>query len=354
MDLPSYISRPVAYILLALVLSAGGAAFKLHYFGTTESSDYIEYVATAHAFAGESPLEKAPPNRVLKPLAPLLIALLIPFLGDHDATLFQSLVFYLALVALMYFFAYEFLRDHYLAFLATLLVSLSYPMLKYGVDIFTETGAIFFYTLSLFLTLRILRAPRPSLIIINAIVIAVGFLWKEYSIVAGVTFGLVLLFHPTLSRAEKWKYIFVFGAIGALIAIPWQIFVALKYHYWYGSWYHSNAGPGFAMEFTLKNVLKSIAAVLGLAWLLVPLGFKKRNFLEVPQTRFLQLSTWPPFMALAWGYISSRLFYVMAPPILMLGMHGMREWPRRSQTIAAAIIIAANIAWLFLSYSIKL
>lgn len=354
MGLSSYMSRPVAYVMIALVLSAGGAALKLHYFGTTESSDYIEYVATAHAFAGETPLSEAPPNRVLKPLAPLLIAALIPFFGDHDATLLQSLVFYLALVVLMYLFAYEFLGDHYLAFLATLMVSLSYPMLKYGVDIFTETGAICFYTLSLLLTLRILRTPRPSLIFINAAVIAVGFLWKEYSIVAGVVFGLVLLFHPTLSRAEKWKYVVAFGAIGALITIPWQVFVALKYHYWYGSWYHSNAGPGFAREFTLKNVLKSIAAVLGLAWLLVPLGFRKRAALDLPQRRFLQFSTWPPFMALAWGYISSRLFYVMAPPFLMLGMHGMRQWSRRSQTIATALIIVANITWLFFSYSIKL
>lgn len=354
MDLPSYISRPTVFILLALVMSAGGAALKLHYFGTTESSDYIEYVATAHAFSGDTELSHAPPNRVLKPLAPLLIATLSPLLGDKGATLLQSLVFYLALVVLMYLFSYEFLRDHYLAFLSTLMVSLSYPMLKYGVDIFTETGAVFFYTLSLFLTLRILRAPRLSLIVINALVIAVGFLWKEYSIVAGVTFGLVLLFHPTLSRAEKWRYMFAFGAIGALITIPWQIFVALKYHYWYGSWYHSNAGPGFAMEFTLKNVLKSIAAVLGLAWLLVPAGFLKRGALDDAQRRFLQISVWPPFMALAWGYISSRLFYVMAPPFLMLAAWGMRDWRRSTQTLTVALIIAANVGWLFLSYSIKL
>ena len=348
------LSKMFVYISLALVLSACAATLKLHYFGTTKSSDYVEYVATAHAFAGEIPITEAPPYRVLKPLAPSLIATLNTFLPDESAVLFQSLLFYFALVVLMYFFAYEFLHDHHLAFLATLMVSLSYPMLKYGVDIFTETGAVFFYVLSLLYTLRMLRTPRLSLVILNALAVGIGFLWKEYSVVAGITFGLTLLFHPHLTMKEKVNYVLLFGGVVALINAPWELWVYLKYHYWYGMWYQSNAGPGFALEFTLKNVLKSIAAVLGLAWLLVPVGVYRWKTLDLPRLRFLQIATLPPFMALSWGYISSRLFYVMGPPFLMLGMQGMRQWPRLWQNAATIIIVGANITWLFLSYSVKL
>jgi hypothetical protein len=146
-----------------------------------------------------------------------------------------------------------------------------------------------------------------------------------------------------------------YAAIFLAIHIPLQIYVFLQYDYTYFSWYMSNAPAGVqAGEFTLRTITKSTAALLGLAWLLVPLGLVRFKAFELWQKRFFQTALIPPFMGYVWGYISSRLLYVMAPPFLLVAGMGLAGWSKTTQIIFVAIAAAANIAWLFLSYRIVL
>jgi 4-amino-4-deoxy-L-arabinose transferase-like glycosyltransferase len=77
----------------------------------------------------------------------------------------------------------SFLSTKWQALAFALLSALSYPLLRYGVDLYTETGALFFYVLSFLITLWYLKRPSVKLIIANGLVISIGFLWKEYTIV---------------------------------------------------------------------------------------------------------------------------------------------------------------------------
>ncbi|QQG37886.1 MAG: glycosyltransferase family 39 protein [Candidatus Kaiserbacteria bacterium] len=351
--MPARLSPLLPWIAAILLIATLAAFLKLSLFGTTVSSDYQEYLATAQAFAGEPGFEVAH-NRILKPLAPALVALLGQGIGYHEAMLAQALFFYLALALATFFFAREYFQDERLAFLLTLMSALSYPVLKYGVDVLTETGAWFFFVLSLWLTVRFLREPRPGLFLLNALVVAVGFLWKEYSIVGGAILGLATLFHPALSLKQKTLYALGGSALFLLIHAPWQWYVYVTYGFTYLTWYGQNAGPGFAMEFTLKNVIKSTAAILGLAWLLVPRGLRHFSTLDTWRRRFLQVAALPPLVGYLWGYISSRLLYVIAPPALLLAGLGLRTLPPRVQIAVTAFVVLANIAWLSLSYSITL
>ncbi len=339
----------MAGIAIIVLLAAFGSIIKLTYFGTTPSSDYHSYRETAKLFSGD-PGAAVFPHRILKPLNPLLVAFLGLFMGIPEAFVFQSVFFYLAFAVILFFLARKFFGRELPAVFVALFGVLSYPMLRYGVDLFTETGALFFYTLSLLLSLSFLKQPSQKIFFWNVAAIILGFLWKEYSIVAAVIFGLVLIFHPDLVKTEKVRLVAWFAGVFLFVNIFWQIFIFLKYHYTYLSWYYDGGVGGFAHEYTLYNLTKSTAAVLGLAWLFVPLAVNVAQKLPAWKKRFLYIAVPAPFLVLAWGAVSSRLFYVMAPAFLLLSVLGIeRLFPRKNHRImAAGAVVAVNIAWLFI------
>lgn len=351
--LTSLFTRSFTLVIALLVIAAAASWMKVGTFGTQLSGDSVEYVDTAQALCGDG--GSVTPHRVLKPLAPLTVCALHQVGMDyHDALLLQSIALYLALAVAVFVFARSFFKDDVLAFFGSLIVTLSYPMMKYGIDIYTETGAIFFVVVGLTATMHFALAPSMRMFLLSATLVSIGFLWKEYSVVVGLTLAAATLAHRDLSFTEKVRYAFLGLALFALIHVPWQIFIHLHYGYSYLMWYMGNATAGFAVEFTIKNIVKSTAAILGVAWLLVPWGIKRFTLLEKWQQYFLLIALPFPFLGYAWGYISSRLLFVLAPPFLLLALQGMRALPRSLQGGLVILIVAANVAWLFLSYRVIL
>ena len=333
--------RTALAIVLALCSLAAG--FKLVFVGTTSNSDYESYLDTAHLFSGVP--AHAHPERLLKPLAPLGVAAGTPIMGPASAFLFEMLVFYLALGLAMYALGWAFFGDQRLAAFGALLCTLSYPMLRYGVDLYTETGAIFFYVSSLWLTAAYLSRPSERLRVMNALMIGVGFLWKEYSVVAGMIFALALAFEQVAWR-ERVRNLALLAVVALIPTALVQAWVYSAFYYTYLDWYRIGGRSGFATQFTLHNVVKSFGALLALAWLLVPLGFLRLRSLEAWQKRFLLVAIPVPFVCLAWGFVSSRLFFVAAPAFILLALLGIRTWPRWAQYAIVALCIAVNVFWL--------
>lgn len=290
-----------------------GVTIKLVFIGTVDSSDYQEYVASAQYIRGES--NEAIPHRLLKPLLPLTLAALGFFFDYETATIVQAVFFYFALAFAMYGLAYLFLRERIVSFLITLLCIFSYPILKYGVELNSETGAIFFYTLSLLLSARFAAHPTINVFILNAVIVTAGFFWKEYSVVAAIIFGLVILGHHELHIRQKVRYVLAYAAIFLIAHVPYQIYMYVTQEYSYVSWYKTGVSGAIKQnEFTLKNIVKSTAALLGIAWIAVPFGLRIQ---PAWRRRFLYTSALPPFIAYTWGYVSSRLLFVMAPPFFL-------------------------------------
>jgi 4-amino-4-deoxy-L-arabinose transferase-like glycosyltransferase len=347
-------------ILVLLAVCAVAAALKLYFFGTTHSGDYDTYVNAAQTIAGTytpppGALWYNVPERLIKPLAPATLALLhAAGFSYFGAALAQALFFYAAFIAAMYLLAKEFFEDEHLAVYAVLLTALSYPLLKYGIDALIETGALFFYVLALWLALRFAKQPNwPRLLLAVASVI-VGFLWKEYSAVAGAALGLAILFHGALSWRQKFSYIAAYAGLFIIVMVPWLLFIFHAFGFTYLQWWKLGGQSGFGYQFTLVNLFKSTAGVIGIMWLLVPLGLRKWHGFSSVQKRFLSVSAPPTLIVYGWGYVSSRLFYVMAPPFLFLSLAGMRGWSVRAQNTFVALAVLANLTWLFLSFHVSL
>ncbi len=340
-------------ILAALFVVGAVAVFvKLQFIGVTPSSDSHEYIQTAMYLNGES--DSPSVYRILKPLGPVLVAIIGPWTGYQEALIVQSVLFYFLLIVASFLLAYEFFRDRRLAVYFVLLIALSYPILKYGIDVYMESGALFFYVFSLYLTLRFAKTPSNTLLVANIATVALGFMMKEYSVVSGVIFGFVILFHPDLSLRRKCASIGLFAAAIAATSIPVQIYTYVNFGYSYFQWYTVAGNSGFSSEFTIKNIIKSTAALIGLAWLLVPFGLRAIPTLDSPRRRFLYAALPTPFMGYAWGYVSSRLLYVLAVPFLLVALMGMRNWSTRAQYAFMTLAVSANLAWFFLSYRVTL
>ena len=177
---------------------------------------------------------------------------------------------------------------------------------------------------------------------------------KENAVVSGAALALTIVLHPTLSLRHKAAFLGAFAAMFLAVNVPWQIFMLWNFDYSYFAAYASKGLPGFEVEYTLKNLVKSTAGVLALGWVTVPLGLIHIRTMDSARRRFLYAALPPPFMAFAWGYVSSRLFYVLGPPFAIVSVIGMGDWHCRRQAVFVAAALAVNIAWFVISYSITL
>jgi hypothetical protein len=356
----SKVSKYSASIILVFIIgfSFFFFAFKISYLPLDYSGDYHGYIVTAQIFNGEPGVEITPglvPQRILKPLQPLLTALLYQVgLTYQAAFLVTVYFFFVACVFAAFFFFKAFFNDSRKASYATLLCMITYPMLRYGLDGYTETGALFFYIVGLYTSLLFLSKPSQKMFWANLIVASLGFLWKEYSILHVALLNIIILFHPELSWKQKISYILSFDVLFGIINGTWQLFVYFKYHYDYLSWYREGGAVGFTQgTYTFYNIAKSVFSLLMVGWIFILFSYKKFKDLSLPKKYFLGLITLLPCMVFLWGAISSRLFYVLVPALDILVVLGIerittREWQKR---LLIGMITLVHVVWAILTYT---
>jgi hypothetical protein len=316
------------------------------------TKDYESYVATARYFNGSTGGEVYP-ERLLKPLAPAAVAALARLTGDYESAFVITVIaFYLALIVASLWLFREFFHDRLsLAVPATLLFVFSYPVLGYGLDLYIETGAWLFYVLALYFTLRYARSPSRRNVLLASLVIGVGFWWKEYSVVNGLVLGMMIIWHPGLRLRAKVTH----AALAALpflaFHVAWQAHIYQQYRYTYVEWYLHGGASGFKTQFTVLNLLKTPFALLMGAWTFVPAGLMRFRECDLIERRFVVVTGACACLFFTWGHVSSRLFYVMTPPLVVLAALGMDLMlPRRHQkAIALAVVLALNVTWLLVS-----
>ena len=251
-----------------------------------------------------------------------------------------------------FYFYHEFFKGSLLpAIICTCLVVFSYPMLRYGLGGTTETGAIFFYCASLYTSYLFMKKPTTSLFAATTAINTIGFLWKEYTAVSIAIFGLVILLHRQLSMSRKIKLIALFGGITLLATGIWQLHVYRAYHYTYLDWYVKGGLTGESHNSSIRNVVKSLFGLLIAAWFFVPFCYPKFKELTADQHRFFLMAFFPPFLCLAWGSVSSRLFFVCVPMLAILVWLGVQQLvkPKLAKYAILAVILAMNAAWLIIA-----
>src|SRR5512146_1574501 len=97
----SFALSPASAIIALFLVAACATFVKLHYIGVTTAGDYGGYVETAQYFSGQQ-VPNLLIERVLKPLNPLLVALLHLFVNYQSAFIIQAVLFYFAYTYVLY------------------------------------------------------------------------------------------------------------------------------------------------------------------------------------------------------------------------------------------------------------
>lgn len=337
-------NRRSVYVLplLLLVLLSMIAVARYSLTPLTFPSDAQQFADTAAFMAGDDGSFYG--SRYLKPLLPATIRLFasIPGVTYEAAVLLQALVGYFALALAALAFGSKFFRDRWSGFLLALIVCTTYPMLRYGLDSYAETGAWTLYFLALLGTLLYYRTPRTWVLWLTALSLLAGLLWKEYAVLAGVIFGFAILFQPTLSVVRKAHAIAQGLALTIVPWLVWQYHVWHSYEYTYLDWLSRGVDAEYyAATYNILSVGKSGFMLLTLAWLLVAIGMYRWRSLEHSDQRFLSFMAIPSFGFLLWGWVSSRLFFSLVPFTALFAVHGLTKFSSASVQMLVVLCIGA-------------
>lgn len=337
-------------LLLLVGIACCLLLFRAAYVPLAYNSDTGQYIETARLFSGDT---TAMPhgNRLLKPLAPLAMVLLAPYTGDLTVALaLLSALGYLLLVPIVYAFLYTLLHQRNEAFIGTLLYLGSYPLLFYGLDLYTETGAWLFHLIGLLYAARyfLVEASYRS-VALSSLATTLGFLWKEYTVLSGLALVLCILL-TRIPMRTKLAHL----AVSALIALPvligWQLYVYATYGYTYLDWFLTGHGePDATSQYSPFYVLKSLFALMLLGWGLIALGLARWHTFTRDERTVIAICGITSCGFLSWGYVSSRLYFVLAPVLALFAGRGSTLLPRWARYACLLLVLAVALAWLIVS-----
>jgi putative flippase GtrA len=334
--------------LLALLLVVT-ASVRLSTMPLFITSDTEGYAATADLLLGvEAEVNGA---RYLKPLAPAVVAVLSVFgLDTVSGVLVQSVLFYFILGFAVYWFGFLLFKNRAAGFIMATLIVTSFPIVKYGLDYLTETGAWTWYFLSLALMVLWYRTTATKWLWLLSVTLLCGVLWKEYAVLAGLTFFFLVCFHPALTLRAKLHALVQSGALVLIPWLMWQYHVYVTYQYSYLDWMSIGAAPeAYATMYTVPAVVKSLFVLLGIGWLLVAIGVWRYRSLQSEIQFFIKIMFIPAFGFLLWGYVSSRLFFALVPLAVIFAVAGVLGTPRTRTRVAMVVlsaVVSIGLVWI--------
>ena len=312
--------RANRYLILALffaLLNAGGIFL---IFGFQEYGDTEGYINTIHGFLGQGEFEVFP--WILRPLGPLLAAP-FEFLGEGAGLIVQNVIFYLLSAYLIFRITELIYHKKRQAFFASLFFITATPVIEVGLSYLTDSGAWFFYLLSLFLTLLYLKNGNEKLIPLNGFLCSLGFLMKENGGLGVLFFGIIILLSKKFSLKEKFFKIILFGIFFLIPLLIFQFFIYQHFHFTSLDWYHRGNGEG-ALLATFRY-LGQLFRVLGILWPFFLIGvwreWKEKNW-EKLKIFFALLPA--SFSFLLWSTSAGgRATFIFAPLGIILASYGL-------------------------------
>lgn len=355
MKLRQFIKSDLFFIAIILLVASISILFRINFPGINQG-DTQSYIDTAMLFGGEE-IENITHHRLLKPLVPYSMLLISGLTGMSltEALFTQSIIFYFALALAMFYLLKLFFQNRALAMAGTVLYISAYPMLRSGISMLTDTGAWFFYVVSIIAFYKFYLKPTNKYFYISIALVVLGFLWKEYHALAAALLGFVILFHPKLGLKDKIKKETIYVALFLILFLPWQIYAYYKFNYSYFDLYVTPAR--YNSLIVLYFIAKSLFATLLLGWILVIAGIKEWRKLTSEQRFILKNLLLVSALIFVWGAIDSRLYFIGVVPFIILAVMGLdyliKKFRNLFPFVLYLIIIIGNYWWLANSHKFR-
>jgi hypothetical protein len=348
-------------ILFVIAVTVVAYSLRVILFGFLVSGpDLQTFLDGAKYFAGEGSVIGG--DKILKPFPVLVVALIHIISGMDILNSFNFFVFgsYVAMALAAAFLFYIFFEQNKLQTLTgTFIVIFSYPILKYGIDPNSETIALAFVYFSTALTLIYNRTEKIRYLLLALFFILFGFLWKEYSAVVGILLFFIVVhkfYLNYMSGIIRYKEILIVTFIPLVFLVSWNVFTYYVFNFTYIDWIGMNQKVGFT-QFTFYYLAKSIFGTLMFSWFLVLVALLKYNLIKPQQRSEIILISMVSPIVFAWGYVSSRLFFPVTIPFIILAVFGYsficNRFGRKAYILLMIIYIVTCFAWVFTSGNMK-
>ena len=355
-------SNKYFYFVIFFALLSMAAIFLI--FGFQKHEDTTTYISIIHWFS--DPSLSSFPTRIiefllgiLRPISPLL-AVPFQFLGDGAGLIVQNSIFYLLIAILIFKITDLIFQNKKQAFYASIFFMAAPPILETGLSYMTDTGSLFFYVLSLYLTLLYFKSGKESLIPINGFLSGFGILMKETGGIGIIFFIIMILLSKRFIIREKILKITRFTTFFLLPVLVWNaiLFYSFRYshfhHYLFMKTRYLDVKgfqiyiDHFVSLFGSIEIIGWILAVFGVYWLW------RRRDLEKLKIFFAMLPTSLSFIL--WPANDFRLGLVFVPLGVILASTGLvllEEKFRIKKKFLVILIILSYVIINYYFYSIR-
>ncbi len=348
----------VAYISCLIVI----ASLSLYLLPHVLQGDAISYVDAAKAYAGNVHLNiDLPPGPLTREtVTPEIVSvhrMLTSTLGIEILRFFAwitgsfevgwlvmdtfllfggSIVLYLLLA--------RFYESESVAFIGGLFFAGNYSMLSQGMGYFMDIGGWFFYLLALLLVYLYIESSNYRMLVIAALIIACGGLFKENAYMACIPIGTILLFQHYRTPLAFLARSVPLALIVILPAVVQHIHIYREYGYTYSYWVNLSQ-DFYEYDSVLVEYFKSFGSLLTF---LAPLSlfgayeFVRRFFDPSFGTKkqvFLVSVLISAIPAALWPAITQRVLFLAVPGLILLAGLFIKRFERYWYAFLPVVIL---------------
>lgn len=331
------------YLILALIFALLNMGAIFWFFGFQEYGDTSGYIKAIHWMQGEK--VEIDPWWLLRPLGPIL-ALPFEFLGEGAGLIVQNIIFYFLSALLVFGITEIIFENKKQALLASIFFVSSSQVLEVGLSYLTDTGAWFFYLLSIFLTLLYLKNRSEKLIFLNGLLSGLGFLMKENGALGALFFGLMIIFSRDFTFKDKIYKILSFGIFFVVPIISWEIFMYQRFQFTALDWYlyHlEDFSQKDSFVLMMMRYFGQLLRTLGALWALFFIGLWQ----ELKEKNYQRLKIYLAMLPASFSFFlwptsaGGRSVFIFASLGILLASYGSK---RVRSFILAGVIIAVLIS----------
>lgn len=222
----------------------------------------------------------------------------------------------------LYLLLARFYESERVAFIGGLFYAGNYSMLSQGMGYFMDIGGWFFYLLALLLIYLYIESSNYRMLVIAALVIASGGLFKENAYMACIPIAAILLFEHYRRPLTLFARSVPLALIVTLPAVAQHLHVYREYGYTYSYWVNLSK-DFYEYDSVLIEYFKSFGSLLTFLAPIALFGayeFVRRFFdptLDHKKKVFLVSVLASSIPAVLWPAITQRVLFLAVPGLIL-------------------------------------
>ncbi len=344
----------IAFAVVSLALACSSVGF-LKPQVVADSPSYIQSIGVLD---GAHPPTDFIPNRILTSFGALkLVDGLSRATGDiPHAWLLLNVCLYIAFGGALYMLLRRIFASDRVAFLGGLFCIGSYGAVVFGLNYMMDVGGWMFYALSLWFLYSYSQSRKTRDLILSALMVGIGGLFKEYAFLGAVALGafVVLDSWPSVRAIAKRALMTAPVALAPVALV--YVFVYARFGYTYADWFAFNHSYYVYASRAIEYIKASGSLVNFLAFAFLAGAYalvREWKGIDIRLKRFFGAWAISIVPILFWPAITQRILFITVPFISAIACFAFKRYEKRWYIFAALLVLYVLAAFFMDSYILK-